>query len=167
MPRSRSRGRQVADASSPRRQKGQVKRGTRTHTPSQMTADDIVYNKHGAAVSRRKSALGKKSLWGQAFTQAYYDLGFTEFVPLNRMVPKGRKLYDETVANFEELKAEKERKDSAASSRSRSRSRSPPRPRSRTRTRTRSRTRTRTRSRPHTRSRPRSPPRTRSRSRYR
>ena len=67
-----------------------VFRGSKAKTVGGMTAKDLTKNKHGKVVSKKKSALSKKSPWIAAVTKARKALGVKGFVA----VKKGSALYN-------------------------------------------------------------------------
>merc|ERR1719411_2392297 len=80
--------------------KNQVFRGTREKTVGGLKKSDLVRNKWGKVVSKKKNSYGKKiykkhglSKWIDAFMQARKNLGVKGFVP----VKKGTKLYNEAM----------------------------------------------------------------------
>lgn len=76
-------------------------RGTRQKTKSSgQTKADLMKNKRGKIISKKKYAQGKRVFrkngmhkWNAAFMQARKNLGITGFVPLK----KGTKLYNATM----------------------------------------------------------------------
>merc|ERR1712182_49100 len=69
--------------------KAMVLRGSKEKTLSGMTAKDLYKNKRGKVVSKKKSALGKKSPWIQACAKARKALKITGFA----VIKKGTPLY--------------------------------------------------------------------------
>merc|ERR1719473_601218 len=67
-----------------------VFRGSKVKTVGGMTAASLTKNKHGKVVSKKKSALSKKSLWIAAVTKARKALGLKGFVAIK----KGSALYN-------------------------------------------------------------------------
>merc|ERR1712125_81399 len=75
--------------------KSQVLSGKRPKTKWGLKASDLVKNKAGKIVSKKKSELGKKQYqnlakWNSAFTKARHELGLTGFVA----VKKGTAFYN-------------------------------------------------------------------------
>merc|ERR1719323_37550 len=72
--------------------KAQVFRGRREKTAGGLKASDIIRNKFGRLVSKKRSALGKNLPWPKAIAAARKALGITGFVVINRG-PEGKALY--------------------------------------------------------------------------
>merc|ERR1711904_250297 len=66
-----------------------VLRGSKAKTVGGLTAKDLTKNKNGRVVSKKLSALGKKSPWIQACTKARKALKITGFT----IIKKGTPLY--------------------------------------------------------------------------
>merc|ERR1719305_333873 len=77
-----------------------VLKGTKEKTVSGLTKDDIVRNKAGKLVSRKKSALGKKfdrvKGWREAVMKAQAVMGMRGFVAMNGRTAQGKALYAKT-----------------------------------------------------------------------
>merc|ERR1719163_893089 len=77
-----------------------VFKGTKEKTLSGMTKEDLVKNKAGKIVSRKKSALGKKfdrvKSWREAVMKARALMGMTGFVAMNGQTAQGKALYAKT-----------------------------------------------------------------------
>merc|ERR1711977_599541 len=77
-----------------------VYKGTKAKTVSGLTKDDLVRNKGGKLVSRKKSALGKKfdrvKGWREAFMKARAVMGTRGFVAMNGQTAQGKALYAKT-----------------------------------------------------------------------
>merc|ERR1711862_302005 len=93
-----------------------VFRGSRVKTNGGLTKDDLVVNKAGKVVSKKKYNLGKKiykrglNKWTKAFMQARKNLGLKGFVACK----KGTKFYKEAMRifkNWKEYKEKPKRKD--------------------------------------------------------
>merc|ERR1719261_1959795 len=78
----------------------QVLAGTRTKTSGGLTAGQLLKNKSGKVVSRKKSALGKKNKWSQAMAKARKALGVTGFVACGGKTAEGKALYAKTKSIF-------------------------------------------------------------------
>ena len=74
--------------------------GKKEKTVSGLTKDDIVRNKAGKLVSRKKSALGKKfdrvKGWRESFMKARAVMGVRGFVAMNGQTAQGKALYAKT-----------------------------------------------------------------------
>lgn len=64
--------------------KGQVFRGTCIRTSGGLKREDLIRNKRGVIVSKRKSELGKKNAWMKAVAAARKDLGVENFVKIKK-----------------------------------------------------------------------------------
>merc|ERR1712224_132777 len=64
--------------------KAMVLRGSKAKTVGGLTAKDLTKNKFDKIVSKKKSALGKKSPWIQAVAKARKALKITGFLPSRR-----------------------------------------------------------------------------------
>merc|ERR1712093_157063 len=77
-----------------------VFKGTKEKTVSGLTKDDIIRNKAGKLVSRKKSALGKKfdrvKNWRESFMKARAAMGVRGFVAMNGQTAQGKALYAKT-----------------------------------------------------------------------
>ena len=77
-----------------------VFKGKKEKTVSGLTKDDIVQNKAGKLVSRKKSALGKKfdrvKGWRESFMKARAVMGVRGFVAMNGQTAQGKALYAKT-----------------------------------------------------------------------
>merc|ERR1719439_147213 len=77
-----------------------VFKGTKEKTKSGLTKDDLVRNKAGRIVSRKKSALGKKfdrvKGWRESFMKARAVMGVRGFVAMNGQTAQGKALYAKT-----------------------------------------------------------------------
>merc|ERR1711879_13363 len=68
-----------------------VLRGSKAKTTGGLTAASLTKNKHGKVVSKKKLALGKKSLWIAAVTKARKALGLKGFVAIKKGSPLYKK----------------------------------------------------------------------------
>merc|ERR1711998_31698 len=66
-----------------------VLRGSKAKTVGGLSAKDLTKNKNGRVVSKKQSAMGKKSPWIQACTKARKALKITGFA----VIKKGTPLY--------------------------------------------------------------------------
>merc|ERR1719378_396528 len=77
-----------------------VFKGTKEKTKSGLTKEDLVRNKAGRIVSRKKSALGKKfdrvKTWRESVMKARAVMGMTGFVAMNGQTAQGKALYAKT-----------------------------------------------------------------------
>merc|ERR1719379_1518905 len=77
-----------------------VFKGTKEKTLSGLTKDDLVQNRAGKIVSRKKSALGKKfdrvKGWREAVMTARAVMGMSGFVAMNGQTAQGKALYAKT-----------------------------------------------------------------------
>merc|ERR1712149_130564 len=64
-----------------------VLRGSRAKTVGGMTAKDLLKNKYGKVVSKKRSAFAKKSPWIQAVTKARKALKITGFAAIKKGTP--------------------------------------------------------------------------------
>merc|ERR1712224_106308 len=64
-----------------------VLRGSKAKTVGGMTAKDLVKNKNGRVVSKKRSAFAKKSPWIQAVTKARKALKITGFAAIKKGTP--------------------------------------------------------------------------------
>mmetsp|Transcript_31387 Transcript_31387/g.42440 ORF Transcript_31387/g.42440 Transcript_31387/m.42440 type:complete len:125 (+) Transcript_31387:1-375(+) len=69
-----------------------VYKGRREKTVGGLKASDIMRNKYGKYVSKKRSAQGKNSSWSKAISDARKALGMTGFVLIN-FWPEGEVLY--------------------------------------------------------------------------
>merc|ERR1711988_802246 len=67
--------------------KAMVLRGSKEKTVGGLTAKDLTKNKYGKIVSKKKSALGKKSPWIQAVAKARKALKITGFAAIKKGSP--------------------------------------------------------------------------------
>merc|ERR1712031_148059 len=77
--------------------KAMVLRGSKAKTIGGLTAKDLTKNKSGKIVSKKKSALGKKSPWMQAVAKARKALKLTGFVAIKKGSPlyvKAKEFYN-------------------------------------------------------------------------
>merc|ERR1712182_167586 len=75
-----------------------VLRGSKGKTVGGLTAKDLVKNKNGRVVSKKRSALSKKSPWIQACTKARKALKITGFAVIKRGSPlyvKAKEFYNQ------------------------------------------------------------------------
>merc|ERR1719365_235491 len=79
-----------------KRAKSSVFRGTKVKTSSGLKKSDLVKNKRGKVVSKKKSAFGQKNKWAAAFKKARKDLGIRGFCPCGGKTPKGKALLAKT-----------------------------------------------------------------------
>merc|ERR1719324_370911 len=90
----------VSKVAKGRRAKYLVFKGTKEKTVSGLTKEDIVRNKSGKLVSRKKSALGKKfdrvKGWRESFMKARAVMGVRGFVAMNGQTAQGKALYAKT-----------------------------------------------------------------------
>merc|ERR1719284_49108 len=70
-----------------------VLKGARVKTVGGLTAKDIIKNKAGKAVSKKKHALGLKNPWMVATKAARKALGITGFCQVGGKTPEGKALY--------------------------------------------------------------------------
>merc|ERR1719182_470573 len=81
-----------------------VFKGKKEKTVSGLTKDDIVQNKAGKLVSRKKSALGKKfdrvKGWREAVMKARAVMGMRGFVAMNGRTAQGKALYAKTRGQY-------------------------------------------------------------------
>merc|ERR1712070_1084244 len=70
-----------------------VLKGSRVKTAGGLTAKDIIKNKSGKAVSKKKHALGMKNPWMVAVKAARKALGITGFCQCGGKTPEGKALY--------------------------------------------------------------------------
>merc|ERR1712118_434227 len=64
-----------------------VFRGSKAKTVGGMTAKDLLKNKYGKVVSKKRSAFAKKSTWIQAVTKARKALKITGFAAIKKGTP--------------------------------------------------------------------------------
>merc|ERR1719453_348586 len=64
-----------------------VLRGSKAKTVGGMTAKDLLTNKYGKVVSKKRSAFAKKSPWIQAVTKARKALKITGFAAIKKGTP--------------------------------------------------------------------------------
>merc|ERR1740123_2459275 len=72
--------------------KARVFMGKKEKTTGGLRAGDLIRNKQGRVVSKKKSAQGKNQSWFKALAAARKALGITGFVVINRG-PEGLALY--------------------------------------------------------------------------
>ena len=70
--------------------KWQVFKGTRAKSQGGLTKKNLVKNKRGRVVSKKKSALGKKNAWTAAMGKARKSLGITGFQAVGGKTRKGK-----------------------------------------------------------------------------
>merc|ERR1712094_152681 len=78
--------------------KAMVLRGSKAKTVGGLTAKDLTKNKFGKIVSKKKSAMGKKSPWIQACAKARKALKITGFAVIKKGSPlyaKAKELYNQ------------------------------------------------------------------------
>ena len=96
----RAKKKRVSKVAKGRLAKSLVFKGKREKTVSALTKDDIVLNKAGKLVSRKKSALGKKfdrvKGWRESFMKARAVMGVRGFVAMNGQTAQGKALYAKT-----------------------------------------------------------------------
>ena len=96
----RTKKKRVSKVAKGRLAKSLVFKGKREKTVSGLTKDDIVLNKAGKLVSRKKSALGKKfdrvKGWRESFMKARAVMGVRGFVAMNGQTAQGKALYAKT-----------------------------------------------------------------------
>merc|ERR1712188_180785 len=66
---------------------GDEEEGSKEKTAGGMTAKDLLRNKYGKVVSKKKSAFAKKSPWIQAVTKARKALKITGFAAIKKGTP--------------------------------------------------------------------------------
>merc|ERR1740115_233667 len=71
----------------------QVLKGRREKTVGGLAAKDLMKNKNGRVVSKKKHAAGMKQPWMVAVKAARKSLGITGFCPVGGKSPKGKYLY--------------------------------------------------------------------------
>merc|ERR1719408_458258 len=77
--------------------KAMVLRGSKAKTVGGLTAKDLYKNKRGKIVSKKQSALGKKSPWIQAVQKARKALKITGFTAIKKGTPlyaKAKEFYN-------------------------------------------------------------------------
>merc|ERR1712129_156040 len=79
-----------------------ILRGAREKTSGGLSKNDLLKNRGGKIVSKKKSLRGKKSwrgskleTWNKALKKARVKLGLTGFVPAGGNTPEGKKLLAE------------------------------------------------------------------------
>merc|ERR1712008_62968 len=72
--------------------KGKVFMGKKERTSGGLFAGDLMRNKWGQVVSKKRSAVGKKNSWFKSLSAARKALGITGFVVVNRGL-EGQALY--------------------------------------------------------------------------
>merc|ERR1719510_188776 len=73
--------------------RAQVLTGRKEKTRSGLTATDLIKNKHGKIVSRKKAAQGARKPWPKAVYQARKALNITGFCLVNGKTAEGKALY--------------------------------------------------------------------------
>merc|ERR1712021_322006 len=73
--------------------KVQVLKGAKSKTVGGLTAKDLVKNKSGRVVSRKRSQIGKKSEWMKACQSARKALGIKGFCAVGGKKADGKALY--------------------------------------------------------------------------
>mmetsp|Transcript_78329 Transcript_78329/g.221506 ORF Transcript_78329/g.221506 Transcript_78329/m.221506 type:complete len:123 (-) Transcript_78329:126-494(-) len=79
--------------------RSQVLRGIKEKTSTGLKASDLMKNKAGKIVSKKRSALNKTNPWNAAVGAARKALGLTGFVAINSG-PQGKALYAKARAIF-------------------------------------------------------------------
>merc|ERR1712198_293519 len=84
--------------------KGQVFRGTKLKTKGGLTKKDLMKNKQGKVISKKRYATGRKNFknggiakWSKAVTEARKNLGITGFYAVTKgtaLSKEARKIYD-------------------------------------------------------------------------
>merc|ERR1719414_1298877 len=72
--------------------KAMVFKGSREKTVGGLTASDIIKNRCGKLVSKKRSAKSKNNTWIKAIAAARKALGLVGFVAINKC-PEGKALY--------------------------------------------------------------------------
>ena len=67
--------------------------GKRKRTPGGLERKDLVKNKRGRVVSKKKSRQGQKNSWPKACKQARKELGVEGFVPVGGRTREGKELH--------------------------------------------------------------------------
>merc|ERR1712129_36586 len=87
--------------------KALVLRGSRERTTGGLRQSQIMKNKNGKAVSKKRSEMSRKAYkgsrleaWTKAVAAARKELGITGFVALNGKTAQGRALYAKAKANY-------------------------------------------------------------------
>merc|ERR1719247_3938294 len=78
--------------------KAMVLRGSKEKTVGGLTAKDLFQNKNGRIVSKKRSAMGKKSPWIQAVQKARKALKITGFSAIKKGTPlyaKAKEFYNQ------------------------------------------------------------------------
>ncbi|CAJ1353445.1 unnamed protein product, partial [Effrenium voratum] len=88
-----------------KRAKTAVFKGAKEKTATQLTKSDLMMNKRGKVVTKKKSAAGKKaykyiSAWNTAVQKARKELGIKGFCPVNGKTAQGKALYAKAKAIF-------------------------------------------------------------------
>merc|ERR1719488_27326 len=85
--------------------KSQVFRGSKSKTSGGLTRGDLIKNKRGKIVSKKKSLIAAKlanksgfTAWGKAVKKARESLNATGFVAINGKTALGKALYAKTKA---------------------------------------------------------------------
>ncbi len=78
-----------------------VLRGSKAKTVCGLTANDLIKNKNGKVVSKKRSALAKKNPWIKCFMHARKLMGITRFVALHQCTAL-QMLYLEPVETVEQ-----------------------------------------------------------------
>merc|ERR1719350_1327385 len=73
--------------------KSQVLKGAKAKTVGGLTSKDLMKNKSGKIVSKKRHAASKKSPWIAACNAAKKALGVSGFVVIGGKTPEGRALY--------------------------------------------------------------------------
>merc|ERR1712046_551897 len=88
----------VSKIATGRMAKVMVLRGSKAKTVGGLTAKDLVANKNGKIVSKKRSAFGKKSPWIKAVNQARKALKITGFAVIKKGTPlyaKAKEIYNQ------------------------------------------------------------------------
>merc|ERR1711934_381436 len=83
-----------------------VLRGSKAKTVGGLTASSLTKNKHGRVVSKKRSALSKKSLWIAAVQKARKALGVKGFVAIKKgsaLYKKAKELYQRAFIDMPRL----------------------------------------------------------------
>merc|ERR1719263_1221117 len=85
--------------------KALVLRGTKEKTAGGLKKEGLFKNKRGKVVSKKASALGKRSFkniqgWNTALAKARKELCLTGFVAINGKTPAGKALYTKAKALY-------------------------------------------------------------------
>merc|ERR1712151_342217 len=86
-------GKRVSKIARGRFAKSQVLKGSKAKTMSGLTAKDLMKNKYGKVVSRKRSALGARRAWPKAVQQARKALSLKGFIAIGGKSAEGKALY--------------------------------------------------------------------------